>query len=57
MVAIGPSIRSSAGSSDGDVVVGMEIALVQEVDAYLNSRREEVTIPGRASKMRPISSW
>ena len=61
MVAIGPSIRSSAGSSGREVAwagVGMGKAseLGEKVGRHLNSRRQEVTIPGKSAKCATSSS-
>jgi hypothetical protein len=55
IVAIGPSILSSAGSSGEEAVacwgVGIGITLRREVSKHLNSRRREVTIPGEVCNM------
>ena len=52
MVAIGPSIRSRAGASAVSSEVGMARPPVAERGRHLNRRSQEVTIPGRACKMR-----
>jgi 4-methoxybenzoate monooxygenase (O-demethylating) len=55
MVAIGPSIASSAGSSGREVAAGVDMGGPRgwKIAGHLNSRRPEVTIPGEGCKMRP----
>src|SRR5665213_3622037 len=62
MVAIGPSIASSAGSSEWEALAGVGMERTPDsgkVASHLNRRREGVTIPGEACKMsnkRPAAS-
>src|ERR1700722_15074752 len=57
IVAIGPSIRSSAGSSGWEAVAWAGVCIfkgscVEENVGHLNNRRQEVTIPGEFCNMR-----
>src|SRR3981081_2018711 len=58
MVAIGPSILSSAGSLEGVAVAGLGVGIggprgLIGRGAHLNRRRQEVTIPAKSAKCAP----